>query len=284
MEDEYITNMNPNDILDENETIKKLKKAETELAEVKKNLDEKNKLCLSQKHDIEDMTIELKNLGDKIKNQEKLIKFYQEKSEQEENEETDPEKKDKIKQLEIKNMKLTEKIKELEESKIKMENDFDVIQQQLDEEKAINQKALELINDKDDEIEELKNQTGSNKDKVVGGLSEEEVQALKEEFLNQQEEFDLYKEESTKKLKQYIDENNTLMNEITNLKDKNSSNELEISRLKESNERLENDKRINEKLLEEKNLKEDNKINEFIGEIQNLQTQLEETQKKIMKI
>ena len=236
MDDEYITNMNPNDILDENETIKKLKKAETELAEVKKNLDEKNKLCLSQKHDIEDMTIELKNLGDKIKNQEKLIKFYQEKSEQEENEETDPEKKDKIKQLEIKNMKLTEKIKELEESKIKMENDFDVIQQQLDEEKAINQKALELINDKDDEIEELKNQTGSNKDKVVGGLSEEEVQALKEEFLNQQEEFDLYKEESTKKLKQYIDENNTLMNEITNLKDKNSSNELEISRLKESNE------------------------------------------------
>jgi len=101
--------MNPNDILDENETIKKLKKAETELAEVKKNLDEKNKLCLSQKHDIEDMTIELKNLGDKIKNQEKLIKFYQEKSEQEENEETDPEKKDKIKQLEIKNMKLTKK-------------------------------------------------------------------------------------------------------------------------------------------------------------------------------
>lgn len=70
--------------------------------------------------------------------------------------------------------------------------------------------------------------------------------------MNQQEEFDLYKEESTKKLKQYIDENNTLMNEITNLKDKNSSNELEISRLKESNERLENDKRINEKLLEEK--------------------------------
>ena len=42
-----------------------------------------------------------------------------------------------------------------------------------------------------------------------------------------------FQEESTKKLKQYIDENNTLMNEITNLKDKNSSNELEISRLKE---------------------------------------------------
>ena len=36
MDDEYITNMSPNDILNENKTIKKLKKAETELAEVKK--------------------------------------------------------------------------------------------------------------------------------------------------------------------------------------------------------------------------------------------------------
>ena len=157
MEDEYITNMNPNDIMDENEPIQKLKKAEAELAEMKNNLDEKNKLCLSQKHQIEDFTIEVKNLNDKLKNQENLIKFYQDKSEQEDNDtETDPEKKDKIKQLEIKNMKLDEKIKELEQNNIKLENDYDVLQQQLDEEKAINQKALEYINEKDDEIDELK--------------------------------------------------------------------------------------------------------------------------------
>ena len=157
MEDEYITNMNTNDIIDENETIVKLNKAEAELAEVKRNLDEKNKLCLDQKHQIEDFTIEVKNLNEKLKNQENLIKFYQEKSEQEDNyTETDPEKKDKIKQLEIKLMKSNEKIKELEENKIKLTNDYDVIQQELDEEKAINQKALEYINDKDDEIEELK--------------------------------------------------------------------------------------------------------------------------------
>ena len=79
--------------MDENEPIQKLKKAEAELAEMKNNLDEKNKLCLSQKHQIEDFTIEVKNLNDKLKNQENLIKFYQEKSEQEDNDtETDPEK------------------------------------------------------------------------------------------------------------------------------------------------------------------------------------------------
>ena len=283
MEDEYITNMNTNVILDENEIIQKLKKAEEELVEVKKNLDEKNKLCLSQKHKIEDFTIEMKNLNDKIKNQGNLIKFYQDKLEQEVEEETDPEKKDKIKQLEIKNMKLSEKIMQLEEEKIKLDNDYDVIQQQLDEEKAINQKALELINEKDDEIEELKNKIeggGDTQKGNIGGLSEEEVQALKEEFLNQSEEFNQYKEESNKKINQYINENNSLMNEISDLKDKNAAKDFELSKLKETNERLENEKRINEKILEEKNLKEDSKVNEFIVEIQNLQTQLEETQKK----
>jgi len=179
MEDEYITNMNTNDIIDENETIVKLNKAEAELAEVKRNLDEKNKLCLDQKHQIEDFTIEVKNLNEKLKNQENLIKFYQEKSEQEDNNdtETDPEKKDKIKQLEIKLMKSNEKIKELEENKIKLTNDYDVIQQELDEEKAINQKALEYINEKDDEIEELKKkmseQSGETKKKDGDELNDE---------------------------------------------------------------------------------------------------------------
>ena len=287
MTDEYITNMNPDEILDENEPLAKLKIAQAELAEIKNQLNEKNKLCLEQKHQIENSTIELNDLKDKLKNQENLLKFYQEKNEKENEEETekDPEKKDKIKQLEIKNMKLEEKIKELEENKIKMENDYDVISQQLDEEKAIGQKALEFITEKDDEIEELKKkikdyEEGGAADKKEGDLTEEEVQALKEEFLNQQEEFESYKTETAKKIKQYIDENNILLNTNNSYKDKNSNLELELIQLKEANERLENEKRINEKLLEEKNLKEDNKENEFIIEIQNLQSQLEETQRK----
>jgi len=76
----------------------------------------------------------------KLKEKIKELKENKIKMENDETE-TNPEKKDKIKQLEIKNMKLEEKIKELEENKIKMENDYDVITQQLDEEKAIGQKA-----------------------------------------------------------------------------------------------------------------------------------------------
>ena len=284
MEDEYISNMNSNDIIDENETLQKLKKTEAELVENKNILEEKNKLCLTQKHQIEEYIIEVNNLNDKIKNQENLIKFYQDKSEQEENEtETDPEKKDKIKQLEIKNFKLSETIKELEENKIKLENDYDVLEQELEEEKAINQKALEYITEKDDEIEELKKKLENKKTEGIE-LSEEEIQALKEEFVNQQEEYEQYKEETTKKIQLYIEENNSLLNETTDLKDKISSMEMDISRLKEIKERLENEKRISEKLLEENNLKEDNKINELILEIQNLHNQLEETQSKNTEI
>ena len=60
MADEYVTNMNTNDILDENETIVKLRKVETELTQAKNILDKKNKLYLEQKHKIEDFIIEKK--------------------------------------------------------------------------------------------------------------------------------------------------------------------------------------------------------------------------------
>ena len=64
-------------------------------------------------------------------------------------------------------MKLDEKIKELEQNNIKLENDYDVLQQQLDEEKAINQKALEYINEKDDEIDELKKKIEEGGEKKI---------------------------------------------------------------------------------------------------------------------
>ena len=57
-------------------------------------------------------------------------------------------------------MKLNERIKELEESEIKKDNDLEVIRQELEEEKEISQNALELINEKEDEIAELKKKIG----------------------------------------------------------------------------------------------------------------------------
>ena len=94
-QDEYITNINTDD-LGENEL---LKAKEAEISEVKAKLEEKEKLCLEQKHQIEDLLIKNKDLKEKYNNQQNLIKFYEEKGKNEVNDETekDPEKKDKIK-------------------------------------------------------------------------------------------------------------------------------------------------------------------------------------------
>ena len=107
------------DDLDDNELPNKLKKAQDELIKMKAELDEKNKLCLTQKHTIEDLNIEKKDLEEKFNNQKKLLDFYDEKAKKEEEDEKDPEKRDKIKQLEMKIMNLNDKIKDLKMMKTK---------------------------------------------------------------------------------------------------------------------------------------------------------------------
>ena len=65
MEDEYISNLNTSD-LEDTDLLNQLKKNEEELTKIKSELDEKNKLCLSQKHQIEDLSIENKDLQEKF--------------------------------------------------------------------------------------------------------------------------------------------------------------------------------------------------------------------------
>ena len=234
-DEDYNTNMISND-LDENELPNKLKKAQDELIKMKAELDEKNKLCLTQKHALEDLNIEKKDLEEKFNNQKKLLDFYDEKAKKEEEDEKDPEKRDKIKQLEMKIMNLNDKIKDLEEQMIKKDNALEVAKQELEEEKEISQKAAEMINEKDEEIEQLKKASATKRRKSItaasgdSDLSPEEVQALKEVFMSQQEEFDQYKETSEKKIKAYTEENTKLQNELNEIKDKNSNMEIEISR------------------------------------------------------
>ena len=282
--DEYITNINTDDISDE-ELLNKLKKVEQELSETKSKLDEKTKLCLEQKHQLEDLYIETSDLKEKYNNQKNLLKFYEDKTSNDASTEveTDPEKKDKIKQLEIKIMNLNEKVKDLEESIIKKDNELEVVKHELEEEKEISNKALDLINEKEEEINELKEKIGNpdSKRKLTSeDLNSEEVQTLKEVFLSQQEEIELYKETTEKKLKQYSSENNNLCEEITKLKEKISQIESDNHRLKEKNEMLEKEKKISEEKIEENRENEDIQVNDYINEIQNLQEQLQENERK----
>ena len=252
---------------------------QSEFIEIRNKLFEKNQLCLTLKHNLEDLTIEKKNLEEKYNNLRKLLDFYEEKAKKEEEDELDSEKKDKIKQLEMKIMKLNDKIKDLEEQIIKKDNDLEVVKQELEEEKEISQKAAEIINEKDEEIEQIKKNGVSKKGQNLSSerecdLTPEEIQALKEVFLSQQEEFDEYKEKNEKKIKEYTEENTKLQTELNEIKNKNSNMEIEMSRLKEKYERLENKKKVNKDFIEEEI------ENVYINEIRNLLKQLEEAQRK----
>ena len=107
-EKEYLSNINTDDISDE-ELLKKLKKLETELSEVKTELDKKSKLCLEQEHKIDDLTLEKNNLTEEKNNLQELVNFYEEDSGKPEK--TDNKDNDKIKELEIKIINLKIKAK-----------------------------------------------------------------------------------------------------------------------------------------------------------------------------
>ena len=110
-----------------------------------------------------------------------------------------------------------------------------------------------------------------------GELTPEEVQALKELFITQQEEYDEYKEATEQKIKIFNEDHTKLLEEISELKDKNSNLENEIFRLKELMDKLEKEKTDNEKIFEEIKEDVDIKDNYYINEIQIVQKQLEES-------
>ena len=148
MEDEYITNVNTEDLGDEG-LLEKLKKAESELTTVKTELEEKSKLCLEQKHKLDDINQENTKLQGQIDNLNDLLKFYEE---AEKPEEGDSEDKKRIKELEIKITNIEEKIKENEEKMKEYEekiiikdNEIEVIKKDLDEQKKNRRKKYRIV-------------------------------------------------------------------------------------------------------------------------------------------
>ena len=117
MEDEYLTNLNT----DDNELLTKLKRKEEELTKIKSELDEKSKLCLSQKHKIEDLTIENNDLVKKYDNQQNLLKFYEEKASKEEDNNKDLDEIENYNEIEKKSIEEIKDFKERARDKIMTE-------------------------------------------------------------------------------------------------------------------------------------------------------------------
>ena len=286
--DQYITNITGEE---DDDIVNKLKSLQEELENANNELQQKNKTILDQKHSIDDLTIEIKTLTEKNQSQLNLIKFYEENEDKNQNaspEDIDNKNKEKIKELEIKIMNLNDKISDLEAELIKKDNQLEVAREELDEQVNLGDKLLNLMNEKEEELKALKeNQnTPVERKKTVDAsndkeLTPEEVQELKEIFMNQQEEFDEYKASTEKKLKSYSEENMNLTKQVTELKQKISELEDETSKLRDIKEEFEMEKQMGEEENKKFEENQDNKIQGYLSEINNLRTQLEESRQQL---
>ena len=76
MEDSYISNIHEDDQILESDYYEKISQLEKENNSLKLQLAESDKKILTQKHNIENIEIELLNKNNEIKNLERLIQFY----------------------------------------------------------------------------------------------------------------------------------------------------------------------------------------------------------------
>ena len=315
MEDSYISNIHEDDQILESEYLEKIHKLESEIDSLKLKLAESDKKIITQKHQIENMEIELSNKNNEIKNLEVLINFY--KKEKGDNNQIQ-EYIDKIKNLEesllVKNKKIEEINKDLneqysineklinaltEKDKIKKEEDVDSDDSN-DLEKINDTKKFESLQDKIEELEETINELNKDKENIADKY-EDKIQEIKKENndyqnqiseleneikeINQKYEIEKLKNSGKPEIEKEIEM--LFKEQIENLKNEINEEKEKIIMIKEkAKEQRESD--MKEILYLEKNLEElkeemSSLKKEKESIIQDKKT-LEETNKKLIKL
>lgn len=308
--DDYITNMaTADDILDD-DLLKKAVGLQEELESTKQSLQEKSKICLEQKHKIEDMIIEIKNLKETNKNQANLIQFY-ENEEDLKNKDSIPD--EKVKLLEKTIESLNKRINDLEETIISKNNELEIAKADLDEQEKISEKMLNMITEKEMETTDLKEKlknmeenlknnekinindkdnnnsksdvSNDNIDKSNDNININDMNnnELKELFLQQQDEMEELKAVYEKQIQKLTDESKILNEQMCTFKTKNMENENEIIKLNEQIFQLENEKNLHEEEYAKKEEKDRQNKQDYLQEIENLQAQLRDSKNVFME-
>jgi len=172
MEDSYISNIDENND-PELEIYEKYEELKIDYEKLRNEMKDLQKENLQQKHYIQEMEIENEHLKETKKNQEGLIKFYKQyRSEHEES------------SLEKKFAEFEEQIKSLKES-IEIKNKkLDDLNRELQDQTNLNEKLVNVITSKEEIIKKMKNgvnpEEGDNDEKTNIAKLEEEIDQLKE--------------------------------------------------------------------------------------------------------
>ena len=293
MADNYISNLDENNDI-EFEIYDKYERLKIENEQLKNEMNTIKKDFLEQKHRIQELEIENAHLEETKNNQEGLIKFYKRyRSEHEES------------SLEKKFAQFEEQIKSLKESVEIKNKKLDDLNKELQEQANLNEKLVNVITNKEEIIKKL--EKGISPDEADGEKTniaklEEEIDRLKERISDLGSEKDKIIDKYEEKISKINKENNDYQDkiydyetEILNLKETNKKYEIdeakkkggeeaekEIEKLyKEEIENLKN--ALNEAKESKKQIKENaqNQRDSDVKEIMDLEQTVDELKKEL---
>ena len=253
---------------------------------ISQELQEKEKQMKELQRKFDDLKIEFEHQAETAKNNENLLSFYKNQSASpnptlntapDSQYESDTKVKDlelKLLMSEDKNEELEKTIKDLNEQIEKLNEQVKELNEEKKDSNDTHEKLLNMLTEKEVENNELKEKFKSGEHNEQNKF-EDEINELKDQLQNMEEEYELYKIESDTQINKLSQEKEELQREQHELKSQLIDIDNENQKLRDDITNLENEK--NQLEAEKMNIAADNDgRNELIAEIEALQNKLQE--------
>jgi chromosome segregation ATPase len=221
MEENYISSFGSESETSDLELYEQIDNLQKEKGKLEKEIKTLRRENLTQKHNIQDLEINMDHLREQVKNQTNLIKFYKDNKDNNKGKESD------------------EKIKSLEESILIKDKKIEELTKELNEQSSLNEKLVNVITNKEEIIKKLEKGTNIN-----NGLDNEDnfkirIEKLEEEIENLKQKISDLESEKEKIIDKYEDKIALINKENNDYQDKIYDCENEILNLKEVNKKYE---------------------------------------------
>ena len=221
MEDNYISNIGSESDTSDLELYEQIDNLQKEKGKLEKEIKTLRRENLAQKHNMQDLEINMDHLKEQVKNQSNLIKFYKDNKDNNKNKESE------------------EKIKSLEESLLIKDKKIEELTKELSEQSSLNEKLVDVITNKEEIIKKLEKGTDIN-----NGLDNEDnlkikIEKFEEEIENLKQKISDLESEKEKIIDKYEDKIALINKENNDYQDKIYDCENEILNLKEINKKYE---------------------------------------------
>ena len=223
MEDNYISSIGSESETSDLELYEQIDNLQKEKGKLEKEIKTLRRENLTQKHNIQDLEINMDHLREQVKNQTNLIKFYKDNKDNNKGKESD------------------EKIKSLEESILIKDKKIEELTKELNEQSSLNEKLVDVITNKEEIIKKLEKGTDINNDLDNEDNLKVRIEKFEEEIENLKQKISDLESEKEKIIDKYEDKIALINKENNDYQDKIYDCENEILNLREINKKYEID-------------------------------------------